>query len=248
MFRSLILGNRNSLHFCLGKFVRIYIINSFASKFIILGSWSRQIRIYTDHLETLLDGKMPLKQFIALSSTIIIFSVTSHIVFVVTKNLVEFKYNERKIIETLRKNDPGNMDPPLMLKEFVRISHEDGLPLESAVTRKILSKLGVAANEKSIVWQERYFIWTILVKSFLSDEDVYGLYCALSFNGVDYGAENLANRVFGKTLKELTQEEAASVAAILWSPSRYKRKGFTVSSQRDYLIYRYREENNEMAK
>lgn len=161
--------------------------------------------------------------------------------FVVGKSVFEFGSHKAQMYELLEKSEPENRSPPDLLGKFIRISHENGASLESVVARKILSRLELDSNSRMLGWHAKYFVWSILVKVYFSEDELYRFYCAFSFNGVDYGAERLARRVFNKSLKALSEDELAAVASILWSPSRYESSISEVNAKSIYLVSRYRE-------
>ncbi|MDR0280029.1 MAG: transglycosylase domain-containing protein [Paucimonas sp.] len=139
---------------------------------------------------------------------------------VLGKELIEFKSHKAQIYTLLEESEAENTNPPPLLKEFIKIAHGKGTPLVSAVARKIISRLGDQSSHSMIEWHTKYFIWSALVAIDFSESEIYSLYCALSFNGIDYGAERLARRMFNKSLDALSEDEMATVVSILWNPSR----------------------------
>lgn len=172
-------------------------------------------------------------------AVLMVFVVVSF--FVVGKSVFEFSSHEAKMYELLEDSDLEDRNPPDLLRRFIAISHESGASLESVVARKILSRLELDSSSRMLGWHVKYFVWSILVKVYLSEDELYRFYCAFSFNGVDYGAERLAKRVFNKSLDAMSENELAAVASILWSPSRYESDMSEIQARKAYLISRYRE-------
>lgn len=168
--------------------------------------------------------------------------------FIGGQNAIEFRSREAQIHELLDKSDSENKNPPILLKNFIKIAHEKGAPIESVVAREILSALGLDSNNRMLGWHSKYFIWSVLVKVNFSDDEIYKYYCVLSFNGVDYGAENLAQRLFNKSISSLSEEEAATVASILWSPYKYEKNTPALEKQKNHLISRYKQNASESLK
>lgn len=159
--------------------------------------------------------------------TLYIFGATTALfmilVVVVVQQFIEFKSHEAQLHALLEKSEPENINPPQLLKRFIKLTHEKGTPLNSAVARKILARFGAKSGYRMIVWHPKYLMWSAFVDAEFSEDELYTLYCVLSFNGVDYGAEELAQRLFNKGLDALSEDEMAVVASILWSPSRSKK-------------------------
>lgn len=159
----------------------------------------------------------------------------------VLQQFIEFKSYGSRIHELLENSEPENINPPQQLKRFIEITHEKGASIESAVARKLLFRLDLSINQRMIEWHTKYFLWRIFVDAEFSQEEIYSLYCVLSFNGVDYGVERLAKRVFNKSLKALSEDEMAMVVSMLWSPSRYKNDIPALTARKNHLIFRNRE-------
>jgi len=155
---------------------------------------------------------------------------------------IAFKLQESDIYALMDRSAPGNKNPPALLRQLVKISHSKGTSLESVVARKVLDGLQGENTERAIFWKVKYFIFSTLVKIEIPDEDIYGFYLALSFNGVNYGAEELSQRLFAKNLSSLSEEESAEIAVILWSPSQYE-DATVIKRRRDELVARFREGN-----
>lgn len=154
--------------------------------------------------------------------TLYIFGTATALVIISTllvlQQFIEFKSYETKLQALLKNSDPENINPPQQLKIFIDITHEKGTSLEAGVARRLLSRLDLSSNQRMIAWHPKYFLWSIFVDAEFSQDEIYSLYCAFSFNGVDYGAERLARRMFNKNLGALSEDEMATVASILWSP------------------------------
>ncbi|KAI3485002.1 hypothetical protein L1887_51777 [Cichorium endivia] len=156
-------------------------------------------------------------------------------------SLGEFKSYEAKLHVLLKNTEPANINPPQQLKSFIEITHEKGASLESAVARRLLSRLDLASDQRMIMWHPKYFLWSIFVDAEFSQDEIYSLYCVLSFNGVDHGAERLARRMFNEGLEALSEDEMAIMASILWSPSRYMNNMPALTARKNYLISRNRD-------
>lgn len=91
----------------------------------------------------------------------------------------------------------------------------------STITQQLAKNLYLS-SERSMLRKAREALITRSLEHHLSKERILELYLNVAEwgNGV-YGAEAAARHHFGKSAQELTQEEAAWLAAILPSPRRY---------------------------
>lgn len=172
--------------------------------------------------------------------TLCVFGVATALVMVLTvvvgQQFIEFKSHEVQLHALLEDSEP-----PQLLRRYIKLTHEKGTSLSSVVAGTILARFGAKSGYRMIVWHPKYFMWSVFVDAQFSQDELYSLYCVLSFNGVDYGAEKLAQRMFNKGLNALSEDEMAAVAAILSSPSRYKNNLPALTAKKSDLISRSRD-------
>jgi monofunctional biosynthetic peptidoglycan transglycosylase len=108
----------------------------------------------------------------------------------------------------------------------------------STITQQLAKNLYLT-SERSWFRKAREAMITRALERRLTKRRILELYLNVVEWGRDvYGAEAAARRHFGKSAKDLTQEEAALLAAILPSPRRYdpiKRTRFLTSRQQSIL-------------
>lgn len=134
-------------------------------------------------------------------------------------HVIIFLPYKSKIDEALTSANFEDREPPQNVRQLINSAHNTGRSLDGELARIILVKMLNQSPPKMLFWHIQYSLWSILIPLNLSESEKYGLYCALSYNGQDYGANELAIRLFSKPLSQLSDEEAAEVVTILWSPS-----------------------------
>lgn len=114
--------------------------------------------------------------------------------------------------------DPEDAAPPELVRELI-----DAGTGEPAVQVARLVMPLVHPDLRS-GWRHLHgLLLSRLLPLHLDDSQMYGLYCALSYNGTDQGLNAFARREFGKPLSALSPMQAATTVAILRAPKWYLR-------------------------
>lgn len=151
-----------------------------------------------------------------------------------------FLPHRTEIAHLLSQSDPEDRNPSEILKPLIDASHQDTAPPSAEVARGLLNMLTPSTNQRALNWQIDFALWNFLVQLHIPKEQIYGLYCALAFNGLGHGANQLSKRIFSKPLSELSDEESASLILILRSPKQYRARQDSLNELRDQLLSRLR--------
>ncbi|MCF7220543.1 transglycosylase domain-containing protein [Marilutibacter chinensis] len=123
-----------------------------------------------------------------------------------------------RIEAVLAAADPEDAAPPERVREM--IDHETGGP-ELSIARMVAHLLRPHDRSGWRHLHEAMLVW--LLPLHLDESQIYGLYCALSYNGTGRGLNDFAEREFGKPLSRLSPKQAATTVAITRAPSFYLR-------------------------
>jgi|APLak6261663543_1056040.scaffolds.fasta_scaffold02266_3 hypothetical protein len=138
--------------------------------------------------------------------------------------------------QLLSEADPENRHPPQIVSNLIDVSNQNGATVAASVAHKLLTRYTKASQHRMIIWHINYLLWNWLVYLHLSKEELYAYYCLLSFNGQDYGANELSNRLFDKPLSQLNEQEAATVVATLVFPSHSLHSKETIKKYQNDLL------------
>lgn len=121
-----------------------------------------------------------------------------------------------RIRDLLAQANPEDASPPEAIRRL--IDANVGSPSSQAV-RLVTSRVpsDLTQGEPQI----REALWRMLLPIHFDKSQMYGIYCSLSYNGVDQGLSSFANREFGKPLGQLSPMQAATTVAITHAPTLY---------------------------
>ncbi|MDD5273179.1 MAG: transglycosylase domain-containing protein [Methylovulum sp.] len=138
--------------------------------------------------------------------------------------------------ELLSAADSENRHPPRIVTDLIYVASQNGTALATNVARHLLVRYTKAAHYKMMAWHVSFLLWDGLVRLHLSKEEQYAYYCLLSFNGKDYGVNELSTRLFAKPLSQLNEKEAVTVIATLASPSYFSNNQEALKDYQDQLL------------
>jgi membrane carboxypeptidase/penicillin-binding protein PbpC len=97
--------------------------------------------------------------------------------------------------------------------------------LSMSAARLLLFELEVRKPKQGMRgWHRTYFLWWMLVKLHLSEDEQLAIICSKTFLGRrSYGFEAGAQAYFQRPLARLTDAELATLVVIARSPSRWQR-------------------------
>ena len=155
-----------------------------------------------------------------------------------TYDALVFWPHRDEIESILAKADPLDRTPPPSIERYIRTLHRGRRPAASveAVVARHLHWRFLPEKRSMLNWHMRGLLWERLVSIHLSQDEILGLYCTLSFNGDGQGMNALSGRLFSKPLGALSDREAATVVAFISSPGFIGRNPERLAAQRDKLI------------
>ncbi|MCI2244332.1 transglycosylase domain-containing protein [Xanthomonas sp. PPL568] len=138
-----------------------------------------------------------------------------------------------RIRDLLAQANPEDASPPEAIRRLID-ANVDSPSSQAArlVTSRVSSDL---AQGKS---QIREALWRMLLPMHFDKSQMYGIYCSLSYNGVDQGLSSFANREFGKPLSQLSPMQAATAVAITHAPTLYLRDRNRLAQRARALLVR----------
>lgn len=145
-----------------------------------------------------------------------------------------FRPRMPEIEKWISNASPEDRVLPPAVRQFVEISHGRNSP-DSYVASLVLTKLHLD-DKGGLGWAVRWALWRYLLKLHLSGEGMETLYGTLAYNGQDSGLNNLSVRLFAKPLSALGPAEAATVVAVIQSPSLYLSDRELLAQRRDLLL------------
>lgn len=173
-----------------------------------------------------------IKGFLVAVSALMALSLTA----IVSYDILCFLPYRQDMKQLLSDANSENRHPPQMIFRLIDASDENGAEITASVARNLLTRYKEASQYKMIAWHANYFLWSLLVHFHLSKKEQYAYYCLLSFNGKDYGANELSNRLFSKPLSKLNEQEAAMIVATLVFPSQSQNNQENIKRYRDLLL------------
>lgn len=153
---------------------------------------------------------------------------------------IVFQPRRAEIQALLQRAPAEDRDPPALIRRYILASHQADYPPTTAVARMLLARLDVSRDGGMPAWHARTALWDRLVWLHLSQDEILALYTTLSYNGSGHGLNQLSQRLYAKPLSALSEPEAATVVAILWSPSLYLSDRPRLDRRRDLLMARAR--------
>lgn len=136
-------------------------------------------------------------------------------------------------IETLlADSEPGDLVPPQQIRDL--IDANAGSPTPHA-TRLMLARV---YPDPGSAWRRHLHgaLWRVLLPLHFSRTRMYGVYAALSFNGIDRGLSRFARREYGSTLAALSPQQAAMTVAMTHAPGIYLRDPSRLRARADALL------------
>ncbi len=122
-----------------------------------------------------------------------------------------------------------------VLKNIVTFSRKEGA---STLTQQVARTLYLK-TEKTWTRKFRELIYTLQIERYYTKEQIMTLYCnMINLGGGAYGMEAAANYYFSKSVKDLSLEESAMLAAIPKSPTYYNPAKYPqrAKERRDLVI------------
>ncbi|KMM74943.1 hypothetical protein ACP93_14170 [Xanthomonas sp. NCPPB 1128] len=123
-----------------------------------------------------------------------------------------------RIRALLSQADPEDAYPPEAIRRL--IDANVGSPSPHAV--RLVTSL-VSSDLTQGQSQMHETLWRMLLPMHIDRSQMYGIYCSLSYNGLNQGLSSFANREFGKPLSQLSPMQAATTVAITHAPTLYLR-------------------------
>ncbi len=129
-----------------------------------------------------------------------------------------------------------------ILKNILTLSRKEGA---STLTQQV-SRMLYLKTEKTWTRKFRELIYTLQIERYYTKEQIMTLYCnMINLGGGAYGVEAAANYYFSKSIKDLSVEEYALLAAIPKSPTNYNpaRNVKAATSRRNLVLEAMAKEN-----
>ncbi|MBO9873474.1 MULTISPECIES: transglycosylase domain-containing protein [Xanthomonas] len=138
-----------------------------------------------------------------------------------------------RIRALLAQADPEDASPPEAIRRLIDANVGSLSPQAvRLVTSRVPSDLTQGQS------QIRETLWRMLLPMHIDKSQMYGIYCSLSYNGVDQGLSSFANRAFGKPLSQLSPMQAATTVAITHAPTLYLRDRNRLAQRARTLLVR----------
>ncbi len=172
------------------------------------------------------------KRFLGIAGICIIIPLAA----LVGYDLLYFMPHRADMRQLLSAADSENKHPPRIVTDLIYVADQNGTALAANVARHLLVRYTKAAHYKMMAWHVNFLLWDGLVRLHLSKEELYAYYCLLSFNGKDYGVNELSTRLFAKPLSQLKEKEAVTIIATLASPSYFSNNQEALKDYQDQLL------------
>jgi len=141
----------------------------------------------------------------------------------------------------------GIIPKAILRAVLVNLGLREGIPGQggSTITQQVI-KNALLSNEKTITRKVKEWILAVKLDRTLSKEQILNLYLnEAPYGGNIYGVEEASQSYFGKSAIDVTPAEAAYLAALPQSPTRYSpygnnfdlleaRKNFVLSKMKDF--------------
>lgn len=113
----------------------------------------------------------------------------------------------------------------------------------STLTQQLV-KNAILTNEQSLSRKIKEGILALQIERIYTKEQILKLYFnEIPYGSTNYGIESAAQAYFGKSAKNLTLAEAATLAAMPQAPTRYIQRPDLLKGRRDYILLRMKELN-----
>jgi hypothetical protein len=149
-------------------------------------------------------------------------------------DLIAFQPHVHEIDALLESADPEDSAPGTAAHEFLLL---EGAGPSTRVARHLLKRFVPEPRGGLLGWHGRFLLWDLMVRLHLGRKEILGLDAALA-GGVGTGLNDLAERLYGKSLSELSRAEAATVVAYARAPGHYARRPDLLLERRDDLLRR----------
>jgi len=160
-------------------------------------------------------------------------------------DLTRFQPHADEIAQLIDAAHPNDRSPPAMLRKLLREPRGD-LSLEAS--RLLIYKLEPGSTRGNLKWQSTSFLWWLLAKVHLSDDEQLTIICSTTFLGKRaYGFEAGANTFFHRPLDRLTDIELATLAMRARRPSWWQlaNKQEVLAKAAETLLDRVRSQKAE---
>lgn len=157
-----------------------------------------------------------------------------------TYDMQVFQPRRTQIDALLQRAPAEDRAPPALIRSYLLAAHPSGAHPTGTVARLLLARLEVSRGRGMFEWHMRELLWSLLLSLHLSQDEILGLYATLSYNGAGHGLSQLSQRLYAKPLSALSEPEAATVVAVLWSPQLYLRDRARLERRRELLMARAR--------
>jgi hypothetical protein len=152
---------------------------------------------------------------------------------------------EADVQKILAQADPEDRDPSPVVRRAILANYGSDSILATSVARN-LTVHGMPAKEVNPgAWMVRSFL-TGLVCSQLSEKQLIGLHAVLTYNGVDHGMNGLSRRLFDKPLHQVSEDQAVTLEAFLWSPGIYRDHPDALNARRARIQARLEAQNQPL--
>lgn len=157
-----------------------------------------------------------------------------------TYDLLQFQPHRARINGLIESAQQQDGEPSAEMIGLLRVSSR----YDTAVyaSRLLRAELGaVSAHEPMITWHFRNVLWWSLVALHLTEKEHVILTLSLAPAGPDKpGASAMASSLFGRKLSELSLGDAATIVALVQSPSAYNNPE-RLQRIREMLLKKYAE-------
>lgn len=150
-------------------------------------------------------------------------------------DLVEFQSRRADIRQLLDSAIQEERDPPANVVGLLHAAYPDGR-LASFAAHILLDRLHVPTG-RMLYWHVISTLWWVLVSLHLSEQERVAVVIAGAFVGHgQYGLSAAAQHWFARPLSALSASEAATLVALLQSPSLYGKDLDRLRKRRDFLL------------
>lgn len=113
----------------------------------------------------------------------------------------------------------------------------------STLTQQLV-KNAILTNEQTLTRKIKEGILALQIERVYSKDQILKLYFnEIPYGSTNYGIESAAQAYYGKTAKDLTLAEAATLAAMPQAPTRYIQHPDLLKGRRDYILTKMHEYN-----
>ena len=143
-------------------------------------------------------------------------------------------------INTLVANGESLTQPPTpLIKEMISIAEPNNLYW--LVSRIIVTQSQPKFDSSSALKRHTVeLLTTHLLELHISESEIITIYSARVFAGdSSYGLSSVSERLFGKSLSDLTAKEAATVAAWPKAPSYFAKNPSRLELRRDVILKKF---------